>query len=84
MLPAGAGHVALELDERERLVRDLGNHEALILRNHGLLTAGASIAQAFNLMFGRRRLSPGGESLCCCRRRKARRSISTRAPPRPR
>ncbi|WP_454737949.1 class II aldolase/adducin family protein [Cupriavidus necator] len=43
--------VALELDERERLVRDLGNHEALILRNHGLLTAGASIAQAFNLMY---------------------------------
>lgn len=43
--------VALELDERERLVRDLGNHEAMILRNHGLLTAGASIAQTFNLMY---------------------------------
>lgn len=43
--------VALELDERERLVRDLGNHEAMILRNHGLLTAGASVAQAFNLMY---------------------------------
>ena len=43
--------VALELDERERLVRDLGNHEAMILRNHGLLTVGASVAQAFNLMY---------------------------------
>jgi ribulose-5-phosphate 4-epimerase/fuculose-1-phosphate aldolase len=43
--------VALEIDERERLVRDLGNHEAMILRNHGLLTAGATIAQAFNLMY---------------------------------
>src|SRR5436190_1348037 len=27
---------ALELDERERLVRDLGPHDALIMRNHGL------------------------------------------------
>ena len=43
--------VALELDERERLVRDLGHHEAMILRNHGLLTVGASVAQAFNLMY---------------------------------
>lgn len=43
--------VALELDERTRLVRDLGNHDAMILRNHGLLTVGASVAQAFNAMY---------------------------------
>ncbi|MGA3247262.1 MAG: class II aldolase/adducin family protein [Paraburkholderia sp.] len=43
--------VALELDERERLVSDLGDHEAMILRNHGLLTVGPSIAQTFNLMY---------------------------------
>jgi len=36
--------------ERERLVRDLGAHDALILRSHGLLTCGATIAQAFNTM----------------------------------
>jgi len=42
---------ALELDERERLVRDLGPHEALIMRNHGLLTCGATIQQAFNNMY---------------------------------
>ena len=33
-------------DERERLARDLGKHNALILRNHGVLTVGASIANA--------------------------------------
>ncbi|HXX82539.1 MAG TPA: class II aldolase/adducin family protein [Casimicrobiaceae bacterium] len=43
--------VALRLDEQERLVRDLGDHEGMILRNHGLLTVGASIAEAFNSMF---------------------------------
>ncbi|MCW2940306.1 MAG: class aldolase/adducin family protein [Actinomycetia bacterium] len=39
--------VALNLAEQERLVRDLGDHPVLILRNHGLLTVGGSAAQAF-------------------------------------
>ena len=43
--------VALNLEEQERLVRDLGEHEGMILRNHGLLTVGASIPEAFNSMF---------------------------------
>jgi ribulose-5-phosphate 4-epimerase/fuculose-1-phosphate aldolase len=43
--------VALNLDEQARLVRDLGQHEGMILRNHGLLTVGASIPEAFNSMF---------------------------------
>jgi ribulose-5-phosphate 4-epimerase/fuculose-1-phosphate aldolase len=43
--------VALRLEEQERLVRDLEDHEGMILRNHGLLTVGASIAEAFNSMF---------------------------------
>jgi ribulose-5-phosphate 4-epimerase/fuculose-1-phosphate aldolase len=42
---------ALDLDERERLVKDLGGREAMILRNHGLLTVGPSIAESFNNMF---------------------------------
>jgi ribulose-5-phosphate 4-epimerase/fuculose-1-phosphate aldolase len=42
---------ALNLDERERLVKDLGDHEAMILRNHGLLTVGPTIAECFNNMF---------------------------------
>jgi ribulose-5-phosphate 4-epimerase/fuculose-1-phosphate aldolase len=43
--------VALNLKEQERVVRDLGMREAMILRNHGLLVVGASIAEAFNNIF---------------------------------
>ncbi len=43
--------LALEMDEQARLVKDLGAHKAMILRNHGLLTCGASIAEAFDLMY---------------------------------
>ena len=39
-------------DEQERLVKDLGPYRALILRNHGLLTAGQSAGEALALMFG--------------------------------
>jgi ribulose-5-phosphate 4-epimerase/fuculose-1-phosphate aldolase len=42
---------AIDVDERERLVRDLGPHDAMIMRNHGLLSCGASIQQAFNTMY---------------------------------
>ena len=44
--------VALDLDERERLVADLGNKSVLILRNHGLLTAGVSVEHAFQQLHG--------------------------------
>ncbi|MBX5454082.1 MAG: class II aldolase/adducin family protein [Acidobacteriia bacterium] len=43
--------IALDLSERERLVRDLGPHQAMILRNHGLLVAGRSIPEAFVLIY---------------------------------
>jgi ribulose-5-phosphate 4-epimerase/fuculose-1-phosphate aldolase len=43
--------VAIDLEERERLVRDLADSEVMILRNHGLLAAGADIPQAFNAMY---------------------------------
>ena len=43
--------IALDLDERSRLVRDLGPQFAMILRNHGLLTCGRSIAEAFLFMY---------------------------------
>jgi ribulose-5-phosphate 4-epimerase/fuculose-1-phosphate aldolase len=42
--------IATDLDERERLVADLGTHKAMILRNHGLLTVGATVAEAFSIM----------------------------------
>jgi ribulose-5-phosphate 4-epimerase/fuculose-1-phosphate aldolase len=43
--------LALNLDERERLVNDLGDREAMVLRNHGLLTVGATVGEAFNNMY---------------------------------
>jgi ribulose-5-phosphate 4-epimerase/fuculose-1-phosphate aldolase len=39
--------IALDLDERDRLVADLGRHDAMILRNHGLLVGGKTIPEAF-------------------------------------
>lgn len=43
--------IALDLDERARLVRDLGDKPAMMLRNHGLLTAGRTVPEAFVLMY---------------------------------
>ncbi|KJC61652.1 aldolase [Bradyrhizobium sp. LTSPM299] len=42
--------IALDLDERERLVADLGDKFVMVLRNHGMLTCGRSVAEAFKLM----------------------------------
>ncbi len=39
--------VALDLDERQRLIASIGDKNAMILRNHGLLALGDSIAKAF-------------------------------------
>jgi len=43
--------VALEDDEKLRLVHDLGEKRFLMLRNHGLLTVGGSVAEAFVAMY---------------------------------
>ena len=43
--------VSLDLDERERLQRDIGQHQVLVLRNHGLLTVGRNVAEAFSLTY---------------------------------
>jgi ribulose-5-phosphate 4-epimerase/fuculose-1-phosphate aldolase len=43
--------IALDLDERERLVQDIGNKNAMFLRNHGTLSLGKSCADAFLRMF---------------------------------
>ena len=43
--------VALNEDERPRLVGDLGDRRFLMLRNHGLLTVGRSVAEAFVAMY---------------------------------
>jgi ribulose-5-phosphate 4-epimerase/fuculose-1-phosphate aldolase len=43
--------IALRDEEKPRLVHDLGQSHALILRNHGLLTVGATVADAFTWMY---------------------------------
>jgi ribulose-5-phosphate 4-epimerase/fuculose-1-phosphate aldolase len=43
--------VALNDDEKPRLVHDLGDRRFLMLRNHGLLTIGRSVAEAFVAMY---------------------------------
>src|SRR5579864_4514622 len=42
--------IALDLDKRARLVADLGDKFVMVLRNHGMLTCGRSVAEAFKLM----------------------------------
>ena len=42
--------LAVDVDERLRLVNDLGPHPAMILRNHGLLVVGRTVPEAFSIM----------------------------------
>src|SRR5436305_304479 len=43
--------IALDHDERPRLQKDLGDKNHMLLRNHGTLTVGRSVASAFERMF---------------------------------
>jgi ribulose-5-phosphate 4-epimerase/fuculose-1-phosphate aldolase len=55
VLPSLAYHdyegIALHLDERQRIVRDLGSCHAMLLRNHGTLALGATAGAAFLNLF---------------------------------
>ena len=42
--------ITVDAGEKERLVRDIGDKPAVILRNHGLLAWGESLAQAFQVL----------------------------------
>ena len=42
---------SLYLDERERIAESLGNKRAMILRNHGLMTVGNTVAAAFQRLY---------------------------------
>ena len=42
--------VVLDMTEQTILVHDLGNTDAMVLRNHGLLTCGRTVGEAFNWM----------------------------------
>lgn len=39
-----------DVKDQDRLVKDLAHHKAMILRNHGLITVGRTIGEAFGLM----------------------------------
>lgn len=43
--------IALRDEEKPRLVRALGANQFLMLRNHGLLTVGSSVSEAWNNMY---------------------------------
>lgn len=43
--------VAFNLEERARIQASLGDNMALILKNHGLLSVGETVADAFQIMF---------------------------------
>ena len=43
--------VVLEMDERKRLLASLGDADVMLLRNHGTLAVGKSVAEAFNNMY---------------------------------
>ncbi|CAN5308261.1 class II aldolase/adducin family protein [soil metagenome] len=43
--------VALDLDERGRLQRDLGDHNMMLLRNHGTLVLGQSVGEAYTRIY---------------------------------
>jgi ribulose-5-phosphate 4-epimerase/fuculose-1-phosphate aldolase len=43
--------IALDLDERQRLVQDLGDKSLMMLRNHGTLATGATAAEAWVMLF---------------------------------
>lgn len=43
--------VVLEMDERKRLIANLGDADVMLLRNHGLLAVGKSVAEAFNNLY---------------------------------
>lgn len=42
---------SMDTDERTRLAKSLGNHRAMIMQNHGLVTVGKSVPEAFVLMY---------------------------------
>ena len=43
--------VVLEMEERKRLLESLGDAEVMLLRNHGVLAVGRSVAEAFNNIY---------------------------------
>lgn len=59
--------IAFDLEERSRLVDSLGEHSVMVLRNHGLIAAGRTIAEAFlNIFFLERACQAQVKALSAC------------------
>ncbi|PIO62103.1 hypothetical protein TELCIR_16355 [Teladorsagia circumcincta] len=43
--------ILVDLKERESLVKDMGSHDVMILRNHGFVAAGRTIEEAFHYAY---------------------------------
>jgi ribulose-5-phosphate 4-epimerase/fuculose-1-phosphate aldolase len=63
--------VVLEMDEQSRIVASLGENRAMVLRNHGLLVCGPTVADAFDELYYLERACQaqvaalsGGQELC--------------------
>src|SRR5437764_1401208 len=59
--------VAVDLGERERLVADLGEKNAMILRNHGTLAVGKNVGECFVRLYFLERASQAMRQSRCCR-----------------
>jgi ribulose-5-phosphate 4-epimerase/fuculose-1-phosphate aldolase len=53
--------------ERDLIATHLGQHHCMVLRNHGLLTVGPSVAEAFNFMYGMERSCQAQLAAMACR-----------------
>lgn len=43
--------VAIDMEERSRIIRDMGEHRVMLMRNHGILTLGRTPGEAFMLLY---------------------------------
>lgn len=43
--------VAIDMDEQARIIRDMGEHRVMLMRNHGVLTLGRTPGEAFMLLY---------------------------------
>ena len=75
---------SLDLDERGRLLKNLGDNPAMMLRNHGLLTTGRTVPEAFLRLYRLERacqiqIDAGGGGHAQHHGRQSRRQVGRRA-----
>lgn len=55
-----------DISERDNIARHLGDYNCMIMRNHGLLTVGANVGEAFNFMYGLERACQAQVAAMAC------------------